>query len=159
MKTIGNNEILVSFRLTLVTESRLLKMRIIMVEFNVNFSELEHMDLEKAKEIVGHFDNEDWYEELRATIDGVEYGLDIVDEGDWDDQGKYQYKDVTGVLYKISGDDSVTKYDIAVTQYITRSGSYFSGYYYEYEPLQVDQLVQKVIPQQIIPERTVVTFK
>lgn len=130
-----------------------------MVEFNVNFSELEHMDLEKAKEIVGHFDNEDWYEELRATIDGVEYGLDIVDEGDWDDQGKYQYKDVTGVLYKISGDDSVTKYDIAVTQYITRSGSYFSEYYYEYEPLQVDQLVQKVIPQQIIPERTVVTFK
>lgn len=130
-----------------------------MVEFNVNFSELEHMDLEKAKEIVGHFDNEDWYEELRATIDGVKYGLDIVDEGDWDDQGKYQYKDVTGVLYKISGDDSVTKYDIAVTQYITRSGSYFSEYYYEYEPLQVDQLVQKVIPQQIIPERTVVTFK
>lgn len=130
-----------------------------MVELNVNFSELEHMDLEKAKEIVGHFDNEDWYEELRATIDGVEYGLDIVDEGDWDDQGKYQYKDVTGVLYKISGDDSVTNYDIAVTQYITRSGSYFSGYYYEYEPLQVDQLVQKVIPQQIIPERTVVTFK
>ena len=130
-----------------------------MVELNVNFSELEHMDLEKAKEIVSHFDNEDWYEELGATIDGVEYGLDIVDEGDWIDQGKYQYKDVTGVLYKISEDDSVTKYDIAVTQYITRSGSYFSEYYYEYKPLQVDQLVQKVIPQQIIPERTVVTFK
>ena len=130
-----------------------------MVELNVNFSELEHMDLEKAKEIVSHFDNEDWYEELGATIDGVEYGLDIVDEGDWIDQGKYQYKDVTGVLYKISEDDSVTKYDIAVTQYITRSGSYFSEYYYEYKPLQVDQLVQKVIPQQVIPERTVVTFK
>lgn len=130
-----------------------------MVELNVNFSELEHMDLEKAKEIVGHFDNKDWYEELGATIDGVQYQLDIVDDGDWNDQGKYQYKYVTGVLYKISGDDSVTKYDIAVTQYITRSGSYFSEYYYEYEPLQVDQLVQKVIPQQIIPERTVVTFK
>lgn len=130
-----------------------------MVELNVNFSELEHMDLEKAKEIVGHFDNEDWYEELGATIDGVKYQLDIVDDGNWNDQGKYQYKYVTGVLYKISGDDSVTKYDIAVTQYITRSGSYFSEYYYEYEPLQVDQLVQKVIPQQIIPERTVVTFK
>ena len=130
-----------------------------MVELNVNFSELEHMDLEKAKEIVSHFDNEDWYEELGATIDGVKYQLDIVDDGNWNDQGKYQYKDVTGVLYKISEDDSVTKYDIAVTQYITRSGSYFSEYYYEYEPLQVDQLVQKVIPQQIIPERTVVTFK
>lgn len=129
-----------------------------MIELNVNFEELEHMNLEEAKKIVNHFDNEGWYEELGATIDGVEYRLEIVDDGDWDDQGKYQYKDVTGVLCKTSEDGSVTKYDIAVTQYITRSGSYFSEYYYEYEPLQVDQLVQKVIPQQIIPERTVVTF-
>lgn len=129
------------------------------MEFNINFEELEHMDLEEAKEIVSHFDNEDWYEELGATIDGVEYGLDIVDVGDWIDGGKYQYKDVTGILCRTSEDDSVTEYDIAVTQYITRSGSYFSDYYYEYEPLQVDQLVQKIIPQQIIPERTIVTFE
>lgn len=129
------------------------------MEFNINFEELEHMDLEEAKEIVSHFDNEDWYEELGATIDGVEYGLDIVDVGDWIDGGKYQYKDVTGVLCKTSEDGSVTKYDIAVTQYITRSGSYFSEYYYEYEPLQVDQLVLRVIPQQIIPKRIIVTFE
>lgn len=129
-----------------------------MIELNVNFEELEHMDLEEAKKIVSHFDNEDWYEELGATVNGVEYGLDIVDESNWDDQGKYQFKDVTGILCRISEDGSVTKYDIAVTQYITRCGSYFSEYNYEYEPLQVDQLVQKVIPQQIIPERTVVTF-
>lgn len=129
-----------------------------MIELNVNFEELEHMDLEEAKEIVNHFDNEGWYEELGATVNGVEYGLDIVDDGDWDDQGKYQYKDVTGVLCKILEDGSITKYDIAVTQYITRCGSYFSEYYYEYEPLQVDQLVLKVIPRQIIPKRIVVTF-
>lgn len=129
-----------------------------MVELNVNFEELEHMDLDEAKKIVSHFDNEDWYEELGATIDGVEYGLDIVDDGDWDDQGKYQYKDVTGILCKTSEYGLVAKYDIAVTQYITRCGSYFSEYNYEYAPLQVDQLVQKIIPQQIIPERTVVTF-
>ena len=130
-----------------------------MIELNVNFEELEHMDLDEAKKIVNHFDNEDWYEELGATVNGVEYGLDIVDDGDWDDQGKYQYKDVTGVLCKTSEDGSVTKYDIAVTQYITRSGSYFSEYYYEYEPLQVDQLVLRVIPQQIIPKRIIVTFE
>lgn len=129
-----------------------------MIELNVNFKELEHMDLEEAKEIVSHFNNEDYYEELGATIDGVEYGLDIVEESNWDDQGKYQYKDVTDVLSEILEDGSVTKYDIAITQYITRCGSYFSDYNYEYDPLQVDQLVQKVIPQQIIPERTIVTF-
>lgn len=130
-----------------------------MIELNVNFEELEHMDLEEAKEIVNHFDNEDWYEELGATIDGAKYELDIISDENWDDQGKYQCKNVTGVLYKISEDGNVTKYDIAVTQYITRSGSYFSEYNYEYEPLDVRQLIQKVIPQQIIPERTVVTFK
>lgn len=129
-----------------------------MVELNMNFEELTHMDLEEAKEIVSHFNNEDWYEELGATIDGAEYCLDIVEDGNWDDQGKYQYKDVTGILYRVLEDNSVIKYDIAVTQYITRCGSYFSDYEYEYEPLQVDQLVQKVIPQQIIPERTIVTF-
>lgn len=129
-----------------------------MTELNVNFEELEHMDLEEAKKIVSHFDNEDWYEELGATIDGVEYGLDVVDESNWDDQGKYQFKNVTGVLCGILEDGSVTKYDVAITQYITRCGSYFSAYEYKYEPLQVDQLVQKVIPQQIIPERTIITF-
>ena len=130
----------------------------LMEGLNVNFEELEHMDLEEAKKIVSHFNNEDDFEELSTTIDGIEYGLKIVDETDWDDQGKYQYKDVTGVLCEILEDGSVTKYDIAVTQYITRSGSYFSDYYYDYDPLQVDQLVQKVIPQQIIPERTIVVF-
>ena len=130
----------------------------LMEGLNVNFKELEHMDLDKAKEIVSHFDNEDDFEELGATIDGVEYGLDIVDESNWNDQGKYQYKDVTGILCEILEDGSITKYDIAVTQYITRSGSYFSDYYYDYDPLQVNQLVQKVIPQQIIPERTIIVF-
>lgn len=130
----------------------------LMEGLNVNFEELAHMDLEEAKKIVSHFNNEDDFEELGATIDGIEYELKIVDETDWDDQGKYQYKDVTGILCEILEDGSVTKYDIAVTQYITRSGSYFSDYYYQYDPLQVDQLVQKVIPQQIIPERTIVVF-
>lgn len=130
-----------------------------MTEINVNFKELVHMDLKEAKKIVSHFDNEGWYEELGATIDDAEYGLDIVEDNNWDDQGKYQYKDVTGILYKIAEDSSIIKYDIAVTQYITRSGSYFSDYNYECAPLEVRQLVRKVIPQQIIPERTIVTFK
>lgn len=129
-----------------------------MIELNINFEELEHMDLDEAKKIVSHFSTEEDCEDLYANIDGIEYETYIVDESDWDDQWKYQYKDVTGVLCKVSEDNSITKYDIAVTQCITRCGSYFSDYCYEYTPLQVNQLVQKVIPQQIIPERTIVTF-
>lgn len=93
-----------------------------MIELNVNFENLVHMDLEEAKKIVSHFDNECDCEDLRATINGTKYRLHIIDEG------KYQYKDTTGVLCKITESGIVTEYDIAVTQYITRSGSYFSDY-------------------------------
>lgn len=50
-------------------------------------------------------------------------------------------------------------FDIAVTSKITRSGSYFSEYNYEHENLKVNKIIKKVIPQQIIPERTVATLE
>ena len=50
-------------------------------------------------------------------------------------------------------------FDIAVTSEITRSGSYFTDYNYDYEDLEVNKIIKKVIPQQIIPERTVVTLE
>lgn len=49
-------------------------------------------------------------------------------------------------------------FDIAVTSQMTRSGSYFSDYYYEYEDLEVNKIIKKVIPKQVIPERTVITL-
>lgn len=52
----------------------------------------------------------------------------------------------------------VKMFDVAVTSEITRSGSYFSDYYYEYENLKANKIIKKVIPQQIIPKRTVVTL-
>lgn len=69
-----------------------------MIELNVNFENLVHMDLEEAKKIVSHFDNECDCEDLRATINGTKYRLHIIDDGSWIDEGKYQHKDTTGVL-------------------------------------------------------------
>lgn len=53
----------------------------------------------------------------------------------------------------------VKMFDIAVTSEITRSGSYFTDYNYDYEDLKVNKIIKKIIPQQIIPERTVVTLE
>ena len=50
-------------------------------------------------------------------------------------------------------------FNIAVTSEITRSGSYFSEYNYEYDDFVVNKIIKKVIPKQIIPERTVVTLE
>ena len=130
-----------------------------MVELNINYDELTEMSLEDAKKIVDKFDNEHFLEDIGEEINGVRYGVKLLEEGDWDDQGKYQYRDDVGVLCEYDNDWNIVKmFDIAVTSQMTRSGSYFSEYYYEYEDLMVNKIIKKVIPKQIIPERTVVTL-
>ncbi len=129
-----------------------------MIELEINYDELVEMSLEDAKKIVEDFDNEHFLEDIGEEVNGVNYGIKVLDEGNCDDEGKYQYKRDIGVLCEYDKDWNIVKmYDIAVTSQVTRSGSYFSDYYYEYEPLTVNKIIKKVIPKQIIPERTVVT--
>ena len=130
-----------------------------MTELDIKFDELEHMPLEEAKKIIEQMDYENWLEDISETIEGVNYGFDVIDEGDWDDEGKYQYRGDIGILCQY--DESwniVKKYDIAATSSMIRSGSYFTDYYYQYNNLNISQIIQKYIPEQIIPAKTIVTF-
>lgn len=130
-----------------------------MIEFeNVNFEELKHMDLEEAKEIVKQFDEVTWLEDVGCEFNGERYGTEALLESDWDDGGKYQYKEEYGLLCKLDNDYTVIeKYDVCIVNDITRSGSYFSKYYYETE-LRVERIIEKVIPEVVIPEHTVITI-
>lgn len=62
---------------------------------------------------------------IKIEVDGIEpidENYEVIDDGDWDDHGKYQYKTMivwnkeTNKFYQYS---------------IQRSGSYFSDYYYD----------------------------
>lgn len=131
-----------------------------MIELELNYDELVDMSLEDAKKIIKEFNNESFLEDIGEEVNGVNYGVEVLDEGDWVDGGKYQYKTDIGVLCEFDEKWNVVKmFDIAVTSEITRSGSYFSEYNYEYEDLEVNKIIKKVIPKQIIPERTVVTLE
>lgn len=131
-----------------------------MVELKLNYDELTEMSLEDAKKIIAEFNKESFLEDIGDEVDGVNYGVKVLDEGDWVDKGKYQYRTDIGVLCECDEKWNVVKmFDIAVTSKITRSGSYFSEYNYEHENLKVNKIIKKVIPQQIIPERTVVTLE
>lgn len=131
-----------------------------MVELKLNYDELDEMSLEDAKKIVGEFDNESFLEDIGEEVNGANYGVKVVDEGGWIDEGKYQYKTDIGVLCEFDEKWNVIKmFDIAVTSEITRSGSYFTDYNYDYDDLGVNKIIKKVIPQQIIPERTVITLE
>lgn len=131
-----------------------------MVELELNYDELTEMSLEDAKKIVGEFDKESFLEDIGEEVNGANYGVKVVDEGGWIDEGKYQYKTDIGVLCEFDEKWNVIKmFDIAVTSEITRSGSYFTDYNYDYDDLGVNKIIKKVIPQQIIPERTVITLE
>ena len=130
-----------------------------MVELKLNYDELDEMSLEDAKKIVGEFDNESFLEDIGEEVNGNNYGIKVLDEGDWIDEGKYQYRTDIGVLCEFDDKWNVVKmFDIATVSEITRSGSYFSEYNYEYDNLVVNKIIKKVIPKQIIPEKTVVTL-
>lgn len=131
-----------------------------MIELKLNYDELTEMSLEDAKKIVGAFNKESFLEDIGEEVNGINYGVMILDEGDWIDEGKYQYRTDIGALCEFDDKWNVVKiFDIAVTSEITRSGSYFIDYNYDYEDLKVNKIIKKVIPQQIIPERTVVTLE
>lgn len=130
-----------------------------MVELKVNYDELFEMSLEDAKKIVEEFDNKSFLEDIGEEVNGTNYGVTVLDEGDWIDEGKYQYRTDIGVLCEYDKKWNVVKmFDIAVTSEITRNGSYFTDYNYDYEDLKVNKIIKKVIPQQVIPERTVITL-
>lgn len=130
-----------------------------MVEFDINFEELEEMSLEDAKKIADKFD-ECELDDACAIIDGKKYRTELLEDENWDDQGKYQYKYQTGLLCECDDNWNVIKrFDIALMLLIKRSGSYFSDYYYEYDKPKVHKIVKKVIPKQIIPERTIITIE
>lgn len=130
-----------------------------MIEFeNVNFEELKHMDLEEAKEIVKQFDEVTWLEYVGCEFNGERYSTEALLESDWDDGGKYQYKEEYGLLCKLDNDRNIIeKYDVCIVNGITISGSYFTEYDYENE-FRAEQIVKKVIPEVVIPEHTVITI-
>lgn len=130
-----------------------------MIEFkNVNYEELKHMDLEEAVKIVKQFDEVTWLEDTGCGVNGESYTTMLLEESNWEDGGKYQYKEEYGLLCKVDTKGVVIdKYDICVVNDIARSGSYFSEYYYENE-FRAEQIVKKVIPEVVIPEHTVITI-
>ena len=130
-----------------------------MIEFkDINYDKLKHIDLEETKAIVKQFNKVTWLEDAACEINGEKYSIEKLLESEWVDSGKYQYKEEYGLLCKVDGEGVVIdEYDICIVNDVTRSGSYFSEYYYE-NKFRAEQIVKKVIPEVVIPEHTVITI-
>lgn len=106
------------------------------------------------------YSEHNWLEDgFRVEHDGISYSVIEVDESSWDDEGKYQYQDITYQLVSYNReiesypcDESIIdKYDLFFDLPVTRSGSYFSDYLYEYDRPVISRGIIEHIPVKIIP--------
>ena len=102
----------------------------------------------------------DILEDFTILTDNINFAFIYNKELDWDDQGKYQYTSIDYQLVSYdnskhswpTNDNIIDYYDFIFTQYMSRSGSYFSDYYYEYDKPEPYKLKEFLIPEVIIPE-------
>lgn len=117
-----------------------------MIELKLNYDVLTEMSIEDAKKIVGEFNKESFLEDIVEEVNSTNYGVMVLDEGDWIDEEKYQYRTDIEVLCEFDEKWNVVKmFDIAVSSEITRSGPYFTDYNYDYEGEIEDGEVKKRI--------------
>lgn len=94
------------------------------------------------------------------------YGFLVVDESSWDDEGKYQFQNITYQLVSYNSteipylceDNILNKFDLILNVSVTRSGSYFSDYNYSYDKPILSIIEIEQIPEQIIPAHEEVKF-
>ena len=101
-------------------------------------------------------------ESLQFSLDNRNFMLEEVDETDWDDQGKYQYQELTMQLIEVdSMFNEISKYNLFIDLDIQRNGSYFSEYHYDYLGYNIYSFSVELIPEQIlvIPEHEELKYK
>lgn len=88
------------------------------------------------------------YQEAVLEIEGAKYtfSFEEVETADWEDEGKYSQG---GYVYRVAVHDMeggfVEDLDLYVRQWVTRCGSYFSEYYYEYDSPYRVKLEKKIV--------------
>lgn len=96
----------------------------------------------------------DSVENWKGNFKGMNLSLELIEESGWDDEGKYQYNEKTYLLgvWDLTGDAFMELFNLVITQQITRSGSYFTDYYYQYNCPVFKKYETTIIPRKIIEE-------
>lgn len=135
-----------------------------MIDLNLNFDELEHMNLDDAKELVSHFD----LEEDRWELNGTMYRVEKIKDFNFTDSFSHENGWMLGILCICDEYWRVKKRcDIMLKQHIEKLGmkwNYFMGmptleYDWKCDPFEVHRIAKKEIPPKVIPRRTIVVFE
>lgn len=104
---------------------------------------------------------------VKINYNGINFDFISLSTSDWDDQGKYQYQNEYYQLVSfdnsekswVTKDNIIDKYDLCVDVPVSRSGSYFTEYYYTYEKPMIYFSEIKHVEEVIIPAHDEVTMR
>lgn len=108
--------------------------------------------LKVLKLVVEDFKNKEiWLEDYSLELNGEIYGF-ITENDTWEDDGKYQYKIDKGAFAKFDENfNAIEEYPYGISRQISRTGSYYSDYYYDYNDPEIFEIKSITIPEKIIP--------
>lgn len=104
--------------------------------------------------------------ELDFELNGLGYSLCEYDEEDISDEGKYQYGGTTYQLVEFdksiesypNGKSTTKEFNLFVYVAFSRSGSYYSDWYYSYEKPIIQTVEMKHIERQVIEAHDIFVF-
>jgi hypothetical protein len=99
--------------------------------------------------------SDDWERDIASEdayvkLDDSMYCFHTVDNCDieWRDEGKYQFQETVAEIVQIDTNwKTIEKSGVFLFQSVTRSGSYFSDYYYDYSEVIIVEKKVKIIPE------------
>ena len=101
------------------------------------------LSIEQVKDILANIDTE-WAEDDEVELDGVKYYLSEKENEGWKSEGKWE---TNYYIYELVCNDGnkTNPTGIFIGQGRSRSGSYYSEYYYEFENLEIVEQVEETI--------------
>lgn len=100
-------------------------------------------------------------------VNGIGYAFTSIEEGDWDDEGKYSFAtdyfqlasfDCKEIKY-LCAKNIIEKFNLFASVGASRSGSYYTDYYYNYDSPEYFKGFISHIPEVVIPAHDKVDFK
>ena len=80
------------------------------------------------------------------------YRFKTIDDN-WEDDGKYQYRTEQGQLIEMNKNyKEIQSFNFGISREVSRSGSYFTDYYYTNDDYEMFEIEEIVIPEVVIPE-------
>jgi len=108
------------------------------------------MNIDLFAKIVKKLGKQD-LEDFAYTYNNKIYGFKDVGDDNWDDQGKYQYKTEQGQLIEMDKKyNEIQSFNFGISRSVQRNGSYFTDYNYDYEPYDMFEIKEVLVPEVII---------